>query len=68
MKYRRMDACGACKHVLQIRPDINPNAGFVRQLYVWNAIKFDFHNRRDTPEYKQWEMTRNAKIIARTTS
>jgi hypothetical protein len=64
MKYEDMDLPGAYEYVYKRRSDINVNTAFIRQLYVWNAIKLDYDQRRDYSEFRQWETSRNVNIIA----
>jgi protein-tyrosine phosphatase len=63
MRYDNKDLPTAYNHVYNIRRDIHVNPAFIQQLHVWNAIKFDYPQRREYPEYRHWEISRNANIV-----
>lgn len=66
MESQNIDYYKAYDFVQKRRDNINPNAGFVQQLLVWNTIKHDWKSSETYPEYRYWRMANDACIVART--
>src|ERR1700735_796716 len=64
MKYDEIDLPAAYDRVYNLRRDIHERPAFIQQLHVWNAIKSDYPQRRKYPEYRHWEMSQHANIVA----
>jgi protein-tyrosine phosphatase len=65
MKYQNLNYHEAREFVQTRRGDINPNAGFVQQLQVWDQIKDNWEDREAGSAYRYWRMAHDAGIIAR---